>query len=50
MPTVTVIDLVVPTSKVKLPAICLGCGGRLRQERALRGRVLASGTYTITPK
>jgi hypothetical protein len=36
MPTVTVTDVVVTTRKVKLPAICPGCGGRLRAEGALR--------------
>jgi len=36
MPTVTVTDVVVATRKVKLPAICPGCGGRLRAEGALR--------------
>jgi hypothetical protein len=36
MPTVTVTDLVVSTRKVKMPARCPGCGGRLRQEHALR--------------
>ena len=36
MPTVTVTDVAVTTRKVKLPAICPGCGGRLRAEGALR--------------
>ena len=36
MPTVTVTDVVVTTRKVKLPATCPGCGGRLRAEGALR--------------
>jgi len=36
MPTVTVTDVVVTTRKVKLPAICPGCGGRLRADKALR--------------
>jgi hypothetical protein len=36
MPIVTVTDLVVSTRKVKLPARCPGCGGRLKQDRALR--------------
>ena len=34
--TVVVTDVVVTTRKVKLPAICPGCGGRLRAEGALR--------------
>jgi hypothetical protein len=36
MPTVTVTDVVVTTRKVKPPAICPGCGGRLRADKALR--------------
>jgi len=36
MPTVTVTDVVVTTRRVKLPAICPGCGGRLRADKALR--------------
>ena len=36
MPTVTVTDVVVTTRKVELPAICPGCGERLRAEGALR--------------
>ena len=35
MPTVTVSDIVVTTRKVKLPATCPGCGGRLSAEEAL---------------
>jgi len=35
MPTVTVSDVVVTTRKVRLPAICPGCGGRLSAEEAL---------------
>jgi hypothetical protein len=38
MPTVTVTDLVVTTRKVNLPTICHGCGGRLKEDRALHVR------------
>ena len=36
MPTVSVTDVTITTRKVKLPAICPGCGGRLRADKALR--------------
>jgi hypothetical protein len=38
MPTVTVTDLVVTTRRVKLPTTCPGCGGRLKEDRALHVR------------
>ena len=38
MPTVTVTDLVVTTRRVKLPITCPGCGGRLKEDRALHVR------------
>jgi hypothetical protein len=38
MPTVTVTDLAITTRKVRLPARCPGCGGRLKEDRALHIR------------
>jgi hypothetical protein len=46
MPTVTVTDLVVTTRKVKLPAYCPGCGGRLKEDRALHIRGFVDETRT----
>jgi hypothetical protein len=46
MPTVTVTDLVVTTRKVKMPAYCPGCGGRLKENRALHVRGFVDETRT----
>jgi hypothetical protein len=41
MPTVSVTDVVVRTRKVRLPAACPNCGGRLNEDEALRVRGFA---------
>ena len=46
MPTVTVTDLVVTTRRVKLSTCFPGCGGRLKEDRALHVRGFVDETRT----